>query len=85
LKTLRNCVIGSVACIAFGSASLIWRVPLLRGRGKEPGAIERALWALSVFVIVVGFVYAFFAVREFLALRAAHREEHRPRRQKKRQ
>ena len=84
MKTLRNCVIGAVVCITFGSASLVWRVPLLRGRGREPGTIERALWALSVFLIVVGIVYAIFAVREYLVLRAEYREAHRPSRRKSR-
>jgi hypothetical protein len=86
LKTLRNCVTGAVACIAFGTASLIWRVPLLRGLRKEPGTFERALSAVSVFVIVIGVVYALFAVREYLALREEHRShEPRPRQRKKRQ
>jgi hypothetical protein len=77
LKALLHYLAGAVVCIGLGSAVLILRVPLRRSARGDFGTIDQ-VFALIILAIGVG--YAFLAVRRALAWR----DEHRPRRRRKR-
>jgi len=77
MKSLIHFIAGTIVCLAIGSTVLIARIPLRRSSRREFGPIDQVF---ALIIIGIGMVYAILAVRRYLAWR----DEHRPRRRKKR-